>query len=72
MVNDYKCYSQRFNFKDAFLRIHIVHNVLIARENSIQLNFQWKCTNNLALLKLNINMDPCHKFNFLSTLKLIS
>ena len=72
MVHDYKCYSQRLNSKDALLPINIILNVLIARENSIQLNFQWKCTNNLALLKLNINMDPCHKFNFLSTLKLIS
>ena len=72
MVNDYKCYKQRFNSKDAILPIHIILNVLIARENSIQLNFQWKCTTNLALLNLNINMDSCHTLNFLSTLKLIS
>lgn len=72
MVNNYKCYLQRFNSKDALLPIHIVLNVLIARENSIQFKFQWKCTNDFALLKLNINMDPCHKLNFLTTLNLIS
>ena len=72
MVNDYKCYSQKFNSNDALLLIHIILNISIARENSIQLNFQLKCTTNLALLNLNINMESCHTLNFLSTLKLIS